>query len=541
MIDPVLTPDAPAPQAEATAAQLREADPLDNESMGTGLHPITKNTNYWFNREFYQIESAALMSAAAWAEKGLPRHDIVRTTPLDPEQVLVKQCSQLFRDWVERVRTKMQDAIEDASQKVGEHVADVRAAVTRLEAIRADVGQVEQKLGDLRRDSERDVRPIRYEKIWRSRVGFWLFAVVLTLVEFFANFPVFKLLLPMNEQLRALARSVLASAQDHRVLAGPLLTGLDVLFHVEATVVALVAVLVIVVLSKMVGAAARPLFALKSSEHPYGAYAIRSHRRQQGTLLLLSAAGVACVLLFLFSARGQIADTASGRVHDEEARIERLQDGLRKAEQTGDMEGISDLTQQIDAAGETLRELQGDAAYAGTVQRINSSILFLNLGLVLAAAVLGFSAKSEDISDMRGEHPELAPLRTRLEELRRESYVLAGATRQSAGLAHAGISRVKHLSGSEPLRGWQSKVNRLESIIPLWRGENARLRTLDPANVIAFGQSAPLDIPDVDSVQACRIPAEFSRLQDEFRELQEKFATIAPHATPAVAHVEVRA
>ena len=47
-----------------------------DDSDENGVYAITKKTDYWFNREAYQIEQEAKQLAAEWAEKGLPRHDV---------------------------------------------------------------------------------------------------------------------------------------------------------------------------------------------------------------------------------------------------------------------------------------------------------------------------------------------------------------------------------------------------------------------------------------------------------------------------------
>ena len=107
----------------------------DVSASGRGVHEVTKKTDYWFEREVGAIEKQAVTWARLWAEKGLPRHDVPRTEPLEPEQVLAKRCAQVFREWQLRVRTKMQDAIEEGSQQVGEDVATLRATVARLDTL----------------------------------------------------------------------------------------------------------------------------------------------------------------------------------------------------------------------------------------------------------------------------------------------------------------------------------------------------------------------------------------------------------------------
>jgi len=173
-------------------------DTAPSVESATGVHAITRNTNYWFEREVSQIEKQATTMALDWAVKGLPRHDVPRTEPLEPEQVLAKRCSQLFKEWQQRVSTKFKDAIEDGNQQIAAHAGSVRAAVIRLEAINDEEQECAAEMKRIRAESEKDSGPIGYEKLWKSRNGFWIVAGLLGIVEFMANFPVFRLLLPMS-------------------------------------------------------------------------------------------------------------------------------------------------------------------------------------------------------------------------------------------------------------------------------------------------------------------------------------------------------
>ena len=87
----------------------------NEDPAGNGVYAITRNTNYWFNRELAVIEHEASRLASDWAEKGLPRHDVRREGPVEPEQVLAMRCLELYRQWRDRVTIKMQDAIQSAS------------------------------------------------------------------------------------------------------------------------------------------------------------------------------------------------------------------------------------------------------------------------------------------------------------------------------------------------------------------------------------------------------------------------------------------
>jgi hypothetical protein len=502
------------------------------EAADDGVFAITRNTDYWFEREVAVIERNAREQAAAWAQQGLPRHDLARTEPFEPEQVIAAHCGQLFRDWHRRVKTKMQDAIESASQEVGRQVAELRNAITQLEAIRSESADLKARIVRVRAESEREAgRPVRYER-FVSPAFFWAAATMLAVVEFFANFPVFRLMLPMSHSLTAAAQEAAGNIDDRSLWAGPVMLGHEMLLHFEASVVALVAVIILVLLGKSLGGAVRPLLAFREKEYPLAADTIRAHRRQNWALLGASTLGIACVLTFLYMSRGGIAGIANERAVSQRAQIDSM---VAESKATTDRTKLGAILPRIDRAERARVQLEDDAAYAKTVQQNNGPILGLNLGLIFTAIILGFCYRSEDLTDQRGEHPEIVSARERLSELDRELYVAVDAGRNAESMAHAGISRVRHLLSANPLRESRAKLQRLNGVIPLFRGENARLRGLDPANIRAFEQVAALGI-SIDQDETFREPAEFARLGEEFSTLRAEFVRVVPTMTPAYGH-----
>jgi hypothetical protein len=243
-------------------------------------------------------------------------------------------------------------------------------------------------------------------------------------------------------------------------------------------------------------------------------------------------------LTFLFVSRGSIAAMADERVTIESRHL----DTLRARQATidrNDRTRIGQAATELLAVENNKRYLDDDAAYAKTVQKNNVPILGLNLALILAAIVLGFSHASEDLGDKRGEHPGIVAARARLGALDGEMFAALDAGRRAESQAHAEIARVHHLLRASPLREWRSKLQRLDGVIPLFRGENARLRGLDPANIRAFDLPANLDVPPVADDESFQEPHEFARLKMEFEQLGIEFARVAPRMTPAFGHAAV--
>jgi hypothetical protein len=529
------TTDGSVRDAHTTdGATIEEEAQRDAEGADDGVFAITRNTDDWFEREVGVIERTAREQATAWAQQGLPRHDLARTEPFEPEQVIAARCGQLFRDWHRRVKTRMQDAIESASQEVGRQVAELRNAITQLEAIRSESADLKARIVRVRAESEREVgRPVRYER-FVSPAFFWAAAAMLAVVEFFANFPVFRLMLPMSHSLTAAAQEAAGNIDDRSLWAGPVMLGHEMLLHFEATVVALVAVIILVLLGKSLGGAVRPLLAFREREYPLAADTIRAHRRQSWAIVGASLVGIVCVLTFLYMSRGGIAGISQERVATQRAQIDSM---TAESRTVGlDRARLGAILPRIDRAQKTQVQLEDDAAYAKTVQQNNGPILGLNLGLIFTAIILGFCYRSEDLTDQRGEHPEIVAARERLSELDRELYVAVDAGRNAESMAHAGISRVRHLLSANPLRESSAKLQRLNGVIPLFRGENARLRGLDPANIRAFESTARLGLTGIEQDETFREPAEFARLGEEFSSSRAEFGRVVPTMTPAYGH-----
>jgi hypothetical protein len=495
-----------------------------------GVYAITKKTDYWFNRELYEVEQEAKQLAADWAEKGLPRHDVERVGVLEPEQVLAMKCLELFRQWRKRVTVTMQDTIQTRSSGLNRLIGESRSEVNALEATANERKNTQVQIESLQGFKEIDPSRVGYDRIFGSTFGFWIFAGILTIAEFTANFPVFRLLLPMDSTLVALASTLGEAAEAHTWLAGPLVLFQDILLHFEAFLVALIAVVILVLLGKTTGSSARSIVAFSESESPMAATTIKAHRRQHLTVLFAGILGIVSVLSFMYFSRAQIAETAQSRVRSDSVS---LRQALSDQQAAGsDLAKAPAATQRVKDATRTLQQHLDDAAYAQTVQRINNAIVWLNIGLVLAAMTLGFVYKKEDLTDRQGEHPSLKPLRKRLQSLEREALGHATAARNAISSAAAETGRINHLLESHPLREWQGKQDRLQSVILQFRGENARLRGLDPASVIAFAQPSRIVFPEVNEVEELRRPTEFNQLLQELSLAEVEYARVAAYAIP---------
>ncbi|HEX9220445.1 MAG TPA: hypothetical protein VF858_08150, partial [Gemmatimonadaceae bacterium] len=153
-------------------------------------------------------------------------------------------------------------------------------------------------------------------------------------------------------------------------------------------------------------------------------------------------------------------------------------------------------------------------------------------GLVFAAMTLGFVHKREDLTDRQGEHPSIKPLRKRLQALEREALGHAHSARIAMSSAATEAGRINYLLESHPLRDWQAKQDRLQSVIVLFRGENARVRGLDTPNIVAFAQPSRIVFPEVDENEDLRRPTELDRLLQDLSQVEAEFSRVAAYAIP---------
>ena len=494
-----------------------------NAAVG-GIQEITKATNAWFDREVTALEGDARSLAADWAHKGLPRHDVPRTAPLEVEQFLAGRCTETFRQWTDHVRVTMRDRIAREAEAIGDRLVELRGSTTRIERLESEIAGTDRRIHELRTEAKEVAARVGFEPIIPSWVFFWFFAIALTTVEFFANFPVFRLLLPMKPALAKAAEDAAQDAVSGDWWAGLAIQMKEVVLHADALFVALIAVLFLVLFGKTMGGSGRVLVALRTKDQPLAATTIRSIRRQHLAALLVCSLGVAAVLTFLYLSRGSIATVAASRVRADSLELQRLK---AEAQQLapGDLGAMARSASAILEKTRTLEIHRDDRAYATTVQNNNGPLFFLNLGLVFGAAILGFLTYRQKVSEGEGgeAHPAIIQLRADRRRLQTDAHAAVQAGRATETRARASIARVEHLMTASPLAEWSAKVDRLAGVIPLFRGENARLRGIDPASIIAFAGDSPLSLPIVEAERGFPEPTDFARVKEEFAVTRRAF------------------
>jgi hypothetical protein len=127
------------------------------------------------------------------------------------------------------------------------------------------------------------------------------------------------------------------------------------------------------------------------------------------------------------------------------------------------------------------------------------------------------------VKDGKTEHPAILKLRADRQSLQADAHSAVRAGRVAESQARASIGRVEHLMTASPLAEWVAKADRLEVVIPLFRGENARMRNLDPASILSFAGKPPLQLPTLEAERGFPEPTDFARLKEEFEVCRRDF------------------
>jgi len=74
----------------------------------------------------------------------------------------------------------------------------------------------------------------------------------------------------------------------------------------------------------------------------------------------------------------------------------------------------------------------------------------------------------------------------------------------------------------------------LQSVIPIFRGENARLRRIDPASILAFQEPFLIPLPELDESVEFRTPVEFDQLTRELENLRIEYARVVGYSSAGI-------
>jgi hypothetical protein len=484
----------PAEEQHSPLEQTEARVEPEAEPAAAGVYAITKNTDFWFNMEVHGLEKEAGDKAAEWANLGLPRHDLATDAALPVELMLAKRAAEIFRQWIARVQTKLRDAVAERVQAVRAHIATLRLQADVLRDTNANMVQASRELAAVRDERRNLPASVEYSRML-GPVGFWTLMALLVAVDWFANIPVFMELLPPDANAELMYQSLSRDAEARGYLAGFFRILARVTAYPEASILAIGVIILLVFLGDRIGVGARALVAFRDKDAPQLTQALRRHRRQAWTPVIAGVLGGAAVIAVLYMARERIVTNAGERVRETQTQIAATELGIETAQRERDMDETNRLTRELGAQRERLRVREERLAYAQSIGAINGPILFLNLALLITAAIAAYSSHRASLTGKGGGDPREEALDGRMRELRDELRGARDRAWAAARDAQAALTEVRYLVRARPLQHWQGKAERLRRVIPLFRAENARLRALDPSSILAFQGDVPIELP----------------------------------------------
>jgi hypothetical protein len=524
-------PDTPETQAERILAEIEAAELASGDPYG--LHEVAKKLDVWFGIEAGRLERDACQDAVEWARAGLPRPG-VDDASLPVETRLAARAAEIYRKWARLLQTKVQDGIAGATRRAGhaliqygERLAALRRTHTEIEATRAELAAAEAH-------AESQPPPpatTRHLALWK----FWVLISLLILVDWVANVPIFQELLPREAGADELWATIVAQSESRGALGGLYRVWMRTFFTPDVSILALGVIAFLVFLAHVSGDAARHLVALGRLGRHEGMLAVagdggsaknstRGRRRQFLIPLVGGFAGALAVVAVLYMARERIKHESDLRLAEAAAEVHLLEARLDSAKAVDDLTALSELTNQLPGARAQVEDRRVRAQYAAGIQAMNIPITGLNLVLILASALASYLAATVVHTEERLAVPRVGHLEARLKELAGEEARHRVVLREIAETVQSELGQADRLLHSRPLQGAEEKAHRLQSVIALFRAENARERGIDPATIQAFQQRATLDLPPNDvAADPLEAPAELLRYHDDFRRLRARY------------------
>ena len=508
----------------ASAPALPRHDPdTEPDGLAEGLRQVRAPADRWFDEQVAELEAAAVELAHAAAAAGLPRIDVAYES-VPEEEALARRAEAVFRGWVERVRTRVQDAIQNCTRR-----ADARLSAYEHELVELELSGIRMKAVTAaldRAESETaagyttlEVR--RYFAPWKYR----LLIALLVLVDWVANVPVFSELLPKDPGAEAAWRQIAADSEQFGPLGGLYRAAARAAHHPDASVLALGVIIFLVFLAHVFGEAVRRCTSLDEAETPSAATTIRGHRRQFRFAALASSVGIVAVLGFLWLARYQLERSTAEQVAEVEAQVAEIQQQLAAARAAGDLAAIGEAEQRLADAQHILAHRIDRADYADVIARMNWPILLLNFVLVVAAALAAYLATRDSLHG-RLDNPQAAELRRELRALQRDEARHREALARLDIAIRREFAAANYLLHSRPLQGWEAMLDRLRAVIPRFRVENARARGIDTANIAAFQRPVVLAVAPGEEDAMLTAPAELIQQQERLESLRARAAVV---------------
>ncbi len=503
------------------AASAPANTPAEAFESPYGMHGVTSNVDVWFDYHVDEVKKEAQQLAHDWAQAAIPKTDVVYEE-IPPEMILARRCSEVLRRWSERLINKVQDAINRLTGRIGVTLVDYRDGIATLNRTRASITELEQ---DAQTRSASLSQTDGAAEIHSFLRGKWKYVLIAALVfaDWVANVPVFYELLPKDAAADQSLQQLLETTEAYPIVGGLMRLVFRFLHSPEASILALTVVLFLMIFGHKTGESLREVVSIREADAPTISKQIRARRRQFIPSLFISIAGVSLLVFVLYNSRGMLVDSTTSRLQDDRtalttsiaARDAGFQQGAVSDDQRAALETAVEDQRVV------VRQAEDGVRYATNLARANVAIMVLNIVLALSAALIGYLAHKSIVGG-RQENPQLAAIRNRIAE----SHAVARQTRLSVQQAETRItddlSELDRFTSSRPLAGWEANADRLKSVVQVFRSENARLRGIDSANILAFRNPIEIDWPEIESDYRCNEPGDVAEYRQEFARLREE-------------------
>jgi hypothetical protein len=509
------------PTAQPIEPPVTVPEPVDENEIGSGLHEVVKSTDSWFNSELSQLEKFAVAQGVEWAKAGIPRQDAPFKGELPIEATLKARASEILQEWIARTKRKVQDSIQAAYAEAAERIVQFRHAFTQLERNTVEIDATERSI----RDREEGLRTQQKTFGAPALLPKWLYWVIfpsVAIIDWIANVPIFTELLPAEFGSREIWRHLAVNAQKSGAWGGVKMLGARLLFHLDVSIFALGVVLFLMAMAHFAGSSLRRWLVLNPQDEPLLAPTLKTHRRQTYAPFVFAVLGMVLAVCFLYGARRKLVEATTIGMAQAQQEVE---DAERKAMAAkgpgGDLSTVPELQQRLNEMKSKRDDWRERDRFAKDIGMMNTPILLLNIVLALTAMTAAYCVTEPKVTEGRLVDPVIPELKSKLASLRLNLVNQRQSLRTLDSDIQAAISRARYLAGTRPLAEWEAKARRLNAVVTLFRGENARARGVDPESIIAFRQRPTMQFPTVPK-DAFQTPVELAALEVEFRNLRNE-------------------
>lgn len=488
-----------------------------------GLRVVTRALDRWFAIEVHHLEKEARASAAEWAQAGLPRSDAPAEGELPPEQALRRRASEIFTQWVQKVTTRVQDAIETNVQRTRQALNEMAFSLEEIGRARTETAEIDGRVAAFEAASRGRQSKFGFRSYWK---WWWFVPAILLLVavDWVANVPVFQELLPQDADLSSAWQVLAAEAELHGALAGFYRMWYRIALSPEVALLALGVIVFLVVLAHIFGESVRRIVAVSEQDVPEAGRSVRQYRRQFWIPATVGLVGGIAVVTFLFLARQEIATFAETRltaVNEEITALDTRIASATEAENMSEVARLSALRPELEDEQATREER---VAYAERIRATNVPIAILNAVLFLTAALLGYLKVRDEVTAADPQDPRMVDLLARKRELRESVERHRERIRDGDREAREGIAWAEFLAQSKPFEDWDGRRDRLSRVTSMFRDVNARMRGIDPQNIAAFATEPRLEIAVPEAHGRFRLPSDFGAVKERHLALLQRWS-----------------